>query len=280
MKQTLIPLYALLALMLLASCTSKKHGQTEEDAGQKCLILYYSQTGMTKVVAEEIQKALGADLERIEVEPPYDGDYQQTIDRCRHEIENDIVPMLKPLKSRLDDYDVVFLGYPIWFSSYARPIIALTDSLDFAGKKVVPFYTFGNGRPETSVSDLKKALPQARISESYCVHNARLDAVHYEIDRFLKLGGFIKGGVEPVDDYSSPTPVNEEERAILETACHGYQFPIGTPMTVGIRKTSNGTDYKYNVESIAPDGEELSYTIYVTIDNTPNAKPEFTKVVR
>ncbi|MDE5550134.1 MAG: hypothetical protein K2I99_02090, partial [Bacteroidaceae bacterium] len=84
-------------------------------------MLYYSQSGTTQAVAEELQKQLGADSERIEAVNPYDGDYQATIQRGSEEMKSGEAPALQPIQSKLADYDVVFIGYPIWFGTYAMP---------------------------------------------------------------------------------------------------------------------------------------------------------------
>ena len=104
---------------------------------QKKLVLYYSETGTTKTVAQELQKQLGADIESIEPVTPYSGNFQETIQRGQREMQSGETPELKPLKSKMADYDVIFIGYPIWFGTYANPIITLVKEQDFAGKTVV-----------------------------------------------------------------------------------------------------------------------------------------------
>ena len=79
---------------------------------QKTLVLYYSETGTTKTVAEELQKQLGADIESIEAVKPYSGNFQETIQRGQREMQNNQWPELKPLKKEIAKYDVIFLGYP------------------------------------------------------------------------------------------------------------------------------------------------------------------------
>ena len=76
------------------------------------------------------------------------------------------------------------------------------------------------------------------------------------------------------------SPVTDTERAIFDAACSNYQFPLGTPQTVGKRTTPDGTDYKYTVTGRGFNGEESKSTIYVTIGKGADAKPEFTEVVR
>ena len=255
---------------ILTGCSKQK----------KVLVLYYSQTGTTQVVAEELQKQLGADIERIEAVNPYDSDFQATIERSGKERENGEVPELKPIQTKLDDYDIIFIGYPIWFGTYAMPIATLVKENDFAGKTIVPFCTFGSGGLNSSTEALKEALPKADIRKGYGVRSARIEAAPREIERFLIESGLKEGAVAPLPDYSEQVPVTQEDSLIFDAACSGYQFPLGTPQTVGKRETDESTDYKFIVKSIGFDGQESTSTIYITVGNTENAKPEFTEVVR
>ena len=167
---------------------------------KKVLVLYYSQTGTTQIVAEELQKQLGADIERIEAANPYDGDFGATIERSSKERESGEVPEIKPVQANLADYDVIFLGYPIWFGTYAMPIATLVKEKDFAGKTIVPFCTFGSGGLGSSTEALKEALPEANILQSYGVRTARVEAAPKELDRFLIENGFKEGNVAPLPD--------------------------------------------------------------------------------
>ena len=247
---------------------------------QKTLVLYYSQTGTTKNVAVELQQQLGGDIEAIEAVEAYGGNFQETIQRCQREMQEGKTPALKPLKSRISDYDVIFLGYPIWFGTYAMPIATLVKECDFAGKTIVPFCTFGSGGLNTSSDALVKALPKAKIATGYGVRTARIAAAAKELDRFLKENGYKAGTVEKLPDYSAQQPVTEAERAIFDAACSSYQFPLGTPKTVGKRSTPDGTDYQFTVTGRGMDGQESTSTIFVTVGNVPGVQPEFTQVVR
>lgn len=262
--------FILLAMMasILSSCTK-----------QKVLVLYYSQTGTTQAVAEELQKQLGADIERIEAVNPYNGDFQATIDRSRVEMESGELPELNPIQANLADYDVIFIGYPIWFGTYAMPIATLVKENDFAGKTVVPFCTFGSGGG-ASWKNLKKALPKADIRQGYGVRQARIEAAPKELDRFLIENGFKKGDIAPLPDYSEQVPVTQEDSLVFDAACSDYQFPLGTPVTVGKRETEESTDYKFTAKSIGFEGQESTSTIFVTVSKEEGAKPEFTEVVR
>lgn len=268
--KTAMALFA--ATMVLTCC-----GQRPE---KKYLVVYYSQTGATHIVAEEFAAMLGADTLRIDVEQPYSGTYRETVTRCQKEMESGEIPALKKLDVDLSRYDTVFLGYPVWFGTYARPIAALIKEYDFAGKTIVPFCTFGSGGLGASIEHLKKALPQAEILPGYGVRNARTDKSHAEVERFLVENGFLDGEVAPLPEYSDQQPVTPEEKEIFNAACGSYQYPLGTPVTVGRRQTTSGTDYCFKARGKDSDGGDIMYTIYVTVSNEAGAIPEFTEVVR
>ncbi len=268
MKKTLT---AIAAVAALTACTS---GRTN------MLVLYYSQEGATRKVAEEIAARTGADIEAFDVETPYSGTFDETVERCLKERSEGVTPALNPLSSDISGYDVIFLGYPIWFGTYAPPVAALLGELNLDGKTIVPFCTFGSGGLQSSVSDLRKALPNADIREGYGIRVARISKVGEEVERFLVLGGFKEGKAEAYPDYSAQAPVTEEQAAIFEAACSGYPMPLGKPVTAGMRETPAGTDYLFEAEGNGPDGSVSRSKIYVTVPREEGGVPEFTMVVR
>ncbi len=255
----------------MAGCSQNK---------ENMLVIYYSQTGATEQVAREIAGLLDADIVKIDVTEPYTGTYNETIARCLKEREAKLLPELNGLNLDLSKYNTVFIGYPIWFGTYAPPIAALVKDVDFSGKKIVPFCTFGSGGLGASIKDLKAALADSEISNGYGVRNARIAKAPAEVRRFLIENGYLEGEVEQLPEYSEQHPVNQEETDIFNLACGDYQYPLGTPVTVGSRMTSAGVDYRYTASGMNPDGSVSESVIYVTVENTPDAKPEFTEVVR
>ena len=270
------------ALLALVGCNPQKKSEATNSGpkAQKHLVVYYSQTGATQQVAQLFARLLGADTLRIEAEQPYDGTYRETIERCQKEMQNGELPALKALKAVWSDYDVIFLGYPIWFGTYALPMASLVKQADFAGKKIVPFCTFGSGGLGASMKDLKQALPKAEILPGYGVRNARLAKAPAEVERFLVENGYLEGEVEKLPEYSAQQPVTAGEVKIFDAACGDYQYPLGTPVTVGKRTTPDGTDYRFTARSKDARGNDIEATIYVTAGNGPDAKPEFTEVER
>ena len=273
-KFKLLTLFAAMILTLI-SCGQKK--------AQKTLVLYYSQTSNTKLVADEIAKRLDADIEEIKAVSPYDGDFMQTIERCMQERQEGILPDIQPIKSDISKYEVIFIGYPIWFGTYAPPVITFLKNVDLSGKKIVPFCTFGSGGLESSVNDLKEAQPNAEILRGYGVRAARLDAVPQEIDQFLKANGFLEGEYVQLSEFSKQHDVSEEEAAIFTAAVGDYPMLHAKAKTVASREIPNGTEYIFlaadepreDKPDMPPAGDML---VYVTVIN--GEAPVFTKVVR
>ncbi len=244
----------------------------------KSLVLYYSQTGTIKKVGEEFARQLGADIASYDVTVPYTGTFEEAIERCQKEMAEGTLPALAPLSIDLAQYDTVFLGFPIWFGNYAPPVAALLKSVDFSGKTLVPFCTFGSGGRVESRKALSAALPRAIVNEGYGLRVTRLEKMPAEVNRFLIEGGYVHGEIDKLPEYSALQPVTEEEAEIFNIACGDYQFPLGTPLRAGNRTTNESVDYKFISLSKDRKGNDAEFTIYITVEQ--GKKPEFTEVVR
>lgn len=279
------------ALLLAIVCcpaaqAQKKRNKPYKKPAQKALVLYYSQTSNTKAVAQEISKQLKADIEEIALVTPYDGDYKATIERSKKEREQGITPEIKPLKVDVAKYDVIFLGYPIWYGTYAPPIATLLDKVDLSGKTIVPFCTFGSGGLESSAAYLAQAQPKAKILDGYGVRAARMDAMPKEVDQFLKASGFVKGKVVKLDDFSASHRVSNDEAAIFDAAVGDYPMIKAAPLLVASRPIPDGTEYLFTANekrdrlvdpniAMRPPKEMQIYVIVLD-----GKAPVFTKVVR
>lgn len=127
--------------------------------GADVLVAYFSATGNTENIAEHLTSILDADLYEIVPEEPYtseDLDYSNSDCRANQE-QND--PTARPAISGsvedLEDYEVVFLGYPIWWGDAPKILSTFLESYDFDGKTIVPFCTSGSSSIGGSVSDLE-----------------------------------------------------------------------------------------------------------------------------
>ena len=275
---------AALAVMVVTSC-SQNNLRVKRGKAPKVLVLYYSQTSNTKAVAEEIATRLKSDIEEITLVEPYDTAFHATIERCKADREKGITPEINPLKSDIADYDIIFLGYPIWFGTYAPPIASLLDKVDLSGKKVVPFCTFGSGGLESSGQDLFERLPNTEILPGYGVRAARMDAMPKEVGEFLAASLFCDGKFDMPEPFPEQHPVSAEEEAIFDAAVNGYPMLNAKATTVASRtiQDGEGTEYLFTAMDMPrekkadmPPASEIK--VYVIVEK--GKTPEFTKVVR
>lgn len=268
---------ALVAMMMAAvSCGQKK------EAPKKVLVLYYSQTSNTKKVAQEIATKLGADIEEIVPVKPYDGDFGATIARCNEERQQGVTPEIKPIAADLSKYETIFIGFPVWFGTFAPPVGTFLDQVDLSGKKIVPFCTFGSGGLDSSVKNMAEKQPKAEILPGYGVRAARLAAMPNEVDQFLKAGGFIKGEYTKLEPFSGEHAVTDEESAIFDAAVGDYQMIQAKATKVASRTIPGGTEYLFTaVDKLRPGGPQMpagEMKVYVTA--LEGEAPVFTQVVR
>lgn len=128
--------------------------------GAKVLVAYFSATNTTEGVAEHVANGLNADLYEIVPEEPYtEADLNYNDDNSRSTIEmND--PSARPAISgsveNMEQYDIVFIGYPIWWGEAPRIVSTFMESYDFSGKTIVPFCTSGGSGIGSSDSNLEQ----------------------------------------------------------------------------------------------------------------------------
>ena len=132
---------------------------TEEPGGTeaKALVVYFSATGNTKAVAETIARLQGTDIYEIVPEQPYTDEDLNYNDRSTRATAEQNDPDVRPaISGGIEDisvYDVVYVGYPIWWGDMARILYTFFDTYDLTGKTIAPFCTSGgsglSGTPET-----------------------------------------------------------------------------------------------------------------------------------
>ena len=133
----------------------------------KALVAYFSASGTTERVAERLAQAIGADLFEIEPEQPYtaaDVDWRNASSRSSIEMnDRSCRPAIASHVADMDSYDVVFVGFPIWW--YREPSIVDTfmEAYDFAGKLVVPFATSGGSGIGDSGANMAALAPGAKV---------------------------------------------------------------------------------------------------------------------
>ncbi|MED9781414.1 MAG: flavodoxin [Peptococcaceae bacterium] len=149
----------------VSSASDETSATTEESSTDlgNVLVVYYSATGNTERVANSIAEATGGDLFEIEPTEPYTDDdlnWNDESSRVSREYEDESlrdVPLVNTTVDGWDDYDIVFIGYPIWWGIVAWPVDGFVEANDFSDKTVIPFATSassGMGQSGELLADL------------------------------------------------------------------------------------------------------------------------------
>lgn len=172
MNKIVISLMVLLAVSLSA-CAQKK---TETKMEQKVLVAYFSASGTTERVARELANAAGADLHEIKPEQPYtdaDLDWNDKKSRSSVEMQNKRSrPAITAKLQNMQDYDVVYVGFPIWWYTCPTIINTFMEAYDFLGKTVIPFATSGGSGIKKACADLKATYPDLNWKEGKLLNRA------------------------------------------------------------------------------------------------------------
>ena len=157
-------------LFLMALLTLGITKGEAEMISSKTLIAYYSWSGNTRAVAEEIQKQVGGTLFEIQTKTPYPEAYQATVDQAKKEIAEGYQPeLVKPLPD-MSGYDVIFIGSPNWWGTIAPAVSSFLASTDLQGKKVIPFITHGGGYAQNTIKDLTAQCKGCQVEEAFIGH--------------------------------------------------------------------------------------------------------------
>lgn len=144
-------LIALSAITVFTSCNNDDEPEintentddVQYDENRKILVAYFSATGNTQRLAQQIISATGADAFRIEAADPYAENPYDDSDRIQNESYNNLRPEVAQLPENIDDYDVIFVGSPIWWHNPAMVVCTFLESYDLKDKIIVPFFTYG-----------------------------------------------------------------------------------------------------------------------------------------
>ncbi len=149
MKKTVLTLVIAIAFCSFISSKGANEvnsvGKTGGFNPERTLVVYFSATNNTEKIAEKISKAIGCEIFEINAKVPYtnsDLDWHDSSSRTTLEMNDESArPEMSSTLKNIDDYDVIFLGYPIWWGEAPRIMRTFLESGDFSGKTIIPFCT-------------------------------------------------------------------------------------------------------------------------------------------
>lgn len=167
--------HALLTFVLLFSTCSPAdvddHGTSTHSTVDpaKVLIVYLSRTNNTMAIAEIIQKNVGGRLVALELVTPYPENYKAIVDQVVQENESGFLPPIKTKIDGMEEYDVIFVGFPTWGMQLPPPMKSFLKQYDLRGKTIVPFNTHAGYGAGSSFETIKKLCPSSTILEGFSI---------------------------------------------------------------------------------------------------------------
>ncbi|MBQ8451929.1 MAG: NAD(P)H-dependent oxidoreductase [Clostridia bacterium] len=170
--------------------------QKENLKDKKSIVIYFSRAdenysvgyiekGNTEVVAEFISDLTGADLFKVERKVPYAKDYMTCIREAQREQENDERPELVRELDNIDEYDVVFVGTPIYWGTMPQPMFTQLEKLNFEGKIVKPFTTHEGSGLGSVVQDLKRICKGADVQNGLAIRGASVQSSKSKVEEWI-----------------------------------------------------------------------------------------------
>lgn len=189
------------------SNTSEKEAPAPSVKGKKILVAYFSRTGEnyavgniekgnTHIVADIIAEMTGADTFEIKTVNPYPENYKECTVVAKQELADNSRPELATKVENMKDYDVIFIGYPIWWSDMPMAIYSFMESYDFQGKTVIPFATSAGDVLTGKENMIPKYAKGAKVLQGLGIEGKRAqknpDSVRPDVQKWLMQIGFVK----------------------------------------------------------------------------------------
>lgn len=177
----IVTAFAAMALVACNAQTKQERTNQQEDKQMKTLVAYFSASGVTKGVAEQLAKVVGADLLEITPAQRYteaDLNWRDSLSRSSVEMKDKTSrPKLAKLHVNPVKYDTIYVGFPIWWYTAPTIINTFMESYDFKGKTVIPFATSGGSSIDKACKDLKAAYPDVNWLPGRLLNNATADTL-------------------------------------------------------------------------------------------------------
>jgi len=157
-----------------------------EKAYKKVLVAYFSHSGNTREIADQIHKSMVGDIFEIQSVKTYPDDYDATVEQARQELDSGLKPALKTKVKDIKSYDLVFVGYPCWWGTIPAPVKTFLSEYDLSGKTIVPFCTHGGSGLGRSVADISKLCPRSTLLDGVAIRGSDVKTAQYKVSEWLR----------------------------------------------------------------------------------------------
>jgi len=153
---------------------------------KKILVAYFSHTGNTREIANQIHKKVGGEIFEIQSVNPYPDDYDTVVKQAREELDSGYKPALKTTVANIGSYEVIFIGYPDWWGTFPAPVKTFLSAYDFSGKVIVPFCTHEGSGLGRSVADISKLCPTSKLLEGLAIRGSTVKTAQDKVSEWLR----------------------------------------------------------------------------------------------
>lgn len=129
------------------------------------LVVYYSYSGITRRLAEDIALITDGELRELKLQKPYSFSYNTAVKEVREEIEKGYCPPLTEGAEAIENAEVIFIGSPNWLKTFAPPVLSFLRTVDLSEKTIIPFCTHGGGGFGRMIEDYKKECGNSTIKD-------------------------------------------------------------------------------------------------------------------
>ena len=171
---------------------------------KKSLVIYFTHTGEnymsdgirniekgnTEIIAEMIKDITGAELFKVETVKEYPYNYRQCTDVALQEKNENARPELKKYLNNIDEYEVIYIGYPNWWGDMPMPIYTFLDEYNLSGKTIAPFITNGGSGLSGTPNKIKKEEPNAKVTEGLAISGNQAKNSQTDVNKWLTKLGF------------------------------------------------------------------------------------------
>jgi len=201
-RTTVLSLIVCVTICLLLGFSRAQEAPTKNQrlpSEKKVLIVYLSRTNNTKAIAEIIHQKVGGTMVALELETPYPADYNATVQQVGRENDTGYLPPLKTKIDRIEQYDLVFLGFPTWGMQLPPPVKSFLHQYSLKGKTVIPFNTNGGYGVGSSFQTVRELCPQSTVLQGFttrggserdgqylAIKEARAEEAQREVESWLR----------------------------------------------------------------------------------------------
>lgn len=198
MKKIFFTVAVFAMILTFTACGSSSDGEggstmqysdVSETTGSKSLVVYFSWSGNTENVAKSIQRQTEADLYEIVPKVPYSDDYDTVVELAQEEQDENARPEIAGDINGLNDYDIVYIGFPIWWGDMPMILYSFFDDHDLSGKTIAPFCTSGGSGLSNTVKTIKELEPDAVVTDGLHIGNGDASEADDIVADWLNING-------------------------------------------------------------------------------------------